>query len=156
MTIPPRARPVDFLGLASWAVPERVRPVEHIHHQVPDSPSRLARKPKGGTGRACVDDDRRGPRVGFVLARGRWGGPLSASAGRPAPTSLDGPLSPVVSAPRGEQSMQASQPSGCPHRRPPRRCRSAVRAIGRQCRSGEKRLLPPGRYDRSTAARHNG
>lgn len=31
-----------------------------MHHLEPDSPSRLAGKPVGGTGRACVDDDRRG------------------------------------------------------------------------------------------------
>src|SRR4029434_6355355 len=38
----------------------------------------------------------------------RWGGSLSASAGRPAPTSLDGPLSPAVSAPRADQGRSRS------------------------------------------------
>ena len=73
-------------------------PVEDIHHLAPDSPSRLAGKPRGGTGGACVDDDRRGT-VGRVRPCARPVGRLAVGVrGPPCPnlvgwTALAGSLS---------------------------------------------------------------
>lgn len=149
-----------------------------MHHLEPDSPSRLAGKPLGGTGRACVDDDRRGT-VGRVCPCVR---PVGRSAvgvrGPPHPnlvgwtaSSGSGEIT-LATALRddrvpGRGSATAPGREAAPekHRgqdpsRPPTirlaptvlllgRCRSAVRAIGRQCRCSGKRLLAPGGYDRS-------
>jgi hypothetical protein len=136
VTIPPRARPVDSLGLASWAVPERVS-TSGEHSSPRAGLPEQARQETEGRHRASLRRRRSQGDRGSGSSLLEAGGAVRCRRPRAA-----------LPQPRKPPNHQ-----GAPTVALLGRCRSAVRAIGRQCRSREKRLLPPGRYGAAPAKR---
>ena len=153
---------MDPLGRASWAVPERVSTSRGHSSPGAGLPEQARRETERRT-RASLRRRRSQGDRGSGSSLREAGGAARCRRPRaalPQPRWMDRSRrkSQRVGRIRGDHarygaprrtSKQASNHQSCLTVTLLGCCRSAVRVVGRQCRSRSETLLPPGRYDRS-------